>query len=273
MVFRMLALARIARRPCASACTPRTVSDGRPRRDPRHHPAPGRGLPPRRRRRRLRPRLAHRSAACSARPTSSWTWCARATSRCTGPQAFDFGEIVTLDGQPDPEGPCRRPRRPAGHRLLSDDAAARRHLAHRRLLSAGAGRTPGLIPASKLRHESRIAQGAGAAGRRSRSSGAPTGRCSRSRSTSCRCSPSAPSCWSPRSLVLLAIMLLRGESFAVPRGKWPALVAASAMNLFDLEHRDVARRALHPLGPRLGAGLHHAAVGGADRLRRVRPAR
>ncbi len=34
------------------------------------------------------------------------------------------------------------------------------------------------------------------------------------------------------SLVLLAIMLLRRESFAVPRGKWPALVAASAMNLF-----------------------------------------
>ncbi len=34
------------------------------------------------------------------------------------------------------------------------------------------------------------------------------------------------------SLVLLAIMLARRESFAVPRGKWPALIAASAMNLF-----------------------------------------
>jgi drug/metabolite transporter (DMT)-like permease len=34
------------------------------------------------------------------------------------------------------------------------------------------------------------------------------------------------------TVVLLAIMLARGESFAVPRGKWPALVAASAMNLF-----------------------------------------
>jgi len=34
------------------------------------------------------------------------------------------------------------------------------------------------------------------------------------------------------SLVLLAIMRARGESFAVPRGKWPALVAASALNLF-----------------------------------------
>jgi drug/metabolite transporter (DMT)-like permease len=34
------------------------------------------------------------------------------------------------------------------------------------------------------------------------------------------------------SLVLLAIMLARGESFAVPKGKWPALVAASALNLF-----------------------------------------
>src|SRR3979411_1593978 len=34
------------------------------------------------------------------------------------------------------------------------------------------------------------------------------------------------------SLVLLAIMLARGESFAVPRGKWPALVAATALNLF-----------------------------------------
>ena len=34
------------------------------------------------------------------------------------------------------------------------------------------------------------------------------------------------------SLVLLAIMLARRESFAVPRGKWPALIAASALNLF-----------------------------------------
>jgi drug/metabolite transporter (DMT)-like permease len=34
------------------------------------------------------------------------------------------------------------------------------------------------------------------------------------------------------SVVLLVIMLARGERFAVPRGKWPALVAASAMNLF-----------------------------------------
>jgi drug/metabolite transporter (DMT)-like permease len=34
------------------------------------------------------------------------------------------------------------------------------------------------------------------------------------------------------SVVLLAIMLARGERFAVPRGKWPALIAASAMNLF-----------------------------------------
>ena len=35
------------------------------------------------------------------------------------------------------------------------------------------------------------------------------------------------------TLVLLAVILLvRGESFAVPRGKWPALIAASATNLF-----------------------------------------
>src|SRR5216683_6150815 len=34
------------------------------------------------------------------------------------------------------------------------------------------------------------------------------------------------------SVVLLAIMLARGASFAVPRGKWPALIAASATNLF-----------------------------------------
>ncbi len=34
------------------------------------------------------------------------------------------------------------------------------------------------------------------------------------------------------SLVLAAIMLARRESFAVPRGKWPALIAASALNLF-----------------------------------------
>ncbi len=34
------------------------------------------------------------------------------------------------------------------------------------------------------------------------------------------------------TLVLLAVLLVRGESFAVPRGKWPALIAASATNLF-----------------------------------------
>jgi drug/metabolite transporter (DMT)-like permease len=34
------------------------------------------------------------------------------------------------------------------------------------------------------------------------------------------------------SVVLLAIMLARGERFAVPRGKWPALIAASVTNLF-----------------------------------------
>src|SRR4249920_3657401 len=33
-------------------------------------------------------------------------------------------------------------------------------------------------------------------------------------------------------LTLLVILLVRGESFAVPRGKWPALIAASAMNIF-----------------------------------------
>jgi drug/metabolite transporter (DMT)-like permease len=33
-------------------------------------------------------------------------------------------------------------------------------------------------------------------------------------------------------LVLTVILLVRGESFAVPPGKWPALIAASAMNLF-----------------------------------------
>jgi drug/metabolite transporter (DMT)-like permease len=33
------------------------------------------------------------------------------------------------------------------------------------------------------------------------------------------------------SLVLAAILLVRGESFAVPRGKWPALIAAAAMNI------------------------------------------
>jgi drug/metabolite transporter (DMT)-like permease len=34
------------------------------------------------------------------------------------------------------------------------------------------------------------------------------------------------------SLVLTMILLMRGESFAVPKGKWPALIAASAMNIF-----------------------------------------
>lgn len=34
------------------------------------------------------------------------------------------------------------------------------------------------------------------------------------------------------TLVLAAILTLRGESFAVPRGRWPNLIAASAMNLF-----------------------------------------
>jgi drug/metabolite transporter (DMT)-like permease len=33
-------------------------------------------------------------------------------------------------------------------------------------------------------------------------------------------------------LVLTTVLLMRGESFAVPKGKWPALIAASAMNLF-----------------------------------------
>lgn len=33
------------------------------------------------------------------------------------------------------------------------------------------------------------------------------------------------------TLMLLAIMAIRRESFAVPKGKWPALIAASAMNL------------------------------------------
>ncbi len=32
-------------------------------------------------------------------------------------------------------------------------------------------------------------------------------------------------------LMLTAILVIRGESFAVPRGKWPALIAASAMNI------------------------------------------
>ncbi|TAJ41844.1 MAG: DMT family transporter [Reyranella sp.] len=32
-------------------------------------------------------------------------------------------------------------------------------------------------------------------------------------------------------LVLTAILVIRGESFAVPKGKWPALIAASAMNV------------------------------------------
>src|SRR5216684_5787818 len=34
------------------------------------------------------------------------------------------------------------------------------------------------------------------------------------------------------TLVLTAVLLARGESVAVPRGKWRALIAASAMNLF-----------------------------------------
>jgi len=33
------------------------------------------------------------------------------------------------------------------------------------------------------------------------------------------------------TLMLLVVVLARGESFAVPRGKWPALIAASTMNL------------------------------------------
>ena len=32
-------------------------------------------------------------------------------------------------------------------------------------------------------------------------------------------------------VMLLAILLVRGESFAVPKGKWPALIAASIMNI------------------------------------------
>jgi drug/metabolite transporter (DMT)-like permease len=33
------------------------------------------------------------------------------------------------------------------------------------------------------------------------------------------------------TLVLTTVLLARGESFVVPKGKWPALIAASAMNL------------------------------------------
>jgi drug/metabolite transporter (DMT)-like permease len=33
-------------------------------------------------------------------------------------------------------------------------------------------------------------------------------------------------------IVLATILPMRGESFAVPKGKWPALIAASAMNIF-----------------------------------------
>jgi len=36
---------------------------------------------------------------------------------------------------------------------------------------------------------------------------------------------------STAAIVLTAILLIRRESFAVPRGKWPALVLASAMNI------------------------------------------
>ena len=32
-------------------------------------------------------------------------------------------------------------------------------------------------------------------------------------------------------LMLTAILAIRGESFAVPKGKWPALIAAAAMNI------------------------------------------
>ena len=34
------------------------------------------------------------------------------------------------------------------------------------------------------------------------------------------------------TVMLTVVLLVRGESFAVPRGKWPALTAASAMNIF-----------------------------------------
>lgn len=34
------------------------------------------------------------------------------------------------------------------------------------------------------------------------------------------------------ALMLTAVVLMRGERFAVPPGKWPALVAAAAMNIF-----------------------------------------
>ena len=104
-------------------------------------------------------------------------------------------------------------------------------LAHQRLLSAGAGRTPGLIQLGKFRHD--------------------------------RVSPKVLALLGALTLVwgtnwplfkialdelpvltfrshraghrdphAAAILLVRGESFAVPRGKWPALIAASAMNIF-----------------------------------------
>ena len=72
-------------------------------------------------------------------------------------------------------------------------------------------------------------------------------------------------------VVLTAILLVRRESFAVPAGKWPALIAASAMNILIW---DIASRSLlsTSLGPCLGAVLHHAPLGGADRLPGFRPA-
>ena len=100
-----------------------------------------------------------RSAACSARPRSSWTWCARATSRSIGPGSSTFARSSTCTARSRRRSMSSVPTE-ARHRLLSDDAAARRQLAHRRLLPAGARRTPGLI----RRRGSRFAQGAGAAG-------------------------------------------------------------------------------------------------------------
>ena len=54
------------------------------------------------------------SAACSARPDTFMDMVRQGYQPVYRPRVFDFGEIVDAERPADPEGPCRRSRRPAG---------------------------------------------------------------------------------------------------------------------------------------------------------------
>ena len=189
------------------------------------------------------------------------------------PQAFDFSRDRDPGRPANAEGPCGGPDGRPVTAFYPMTQLPDGTLAHQRLLFEGAGRTPGLsLSLGRFRMSS----------------------------------------VSPRVLALLgALMLVWGTNwplFAIALREMPVRDLPHLVLIYRDPHavpRDsaVARRVvrgpegtggrtspglddehhiwniatslavlLHPVRPRLGAGLHHAAVGRADRLRRVRPA-